>query len=180
MYAVFPFYNFMQPFRYYWTIGGFFVAFQHRWSIYQSKGRRKVSRSRYGWTLSHASDARYSASNCQKRTYNYILYDYNSLHNGRIGIIPWPMRSTRVDASNDMFIWCICVSKKIFSKNFFSQILPFFPRVPPLGQKSKKNFFGLFSYFVLFWCVYTCRMHWSRNNPNPTIMNRVMVERMKL
>ena len=160
---------------YYWTIGGFFVAFQYRWSIYQSKGRRKVSRYRYGWTLLHASDARYSASNCQKRTYNFILSTITRFIMVGLGLfldqcvlhVQAHQNNTKYEKSpKKIFFWFLTQRGDPWKK---------------MAKLTKKNFLKKFftaTYTLnkhVIRCVYTCRTHWSRKNPNPTIMKRVMV-----
>ena len=131
------------------------------------------SKMRGGGSRSHASDARYSASKCQKRTYNFILstitrfimVGFGSFLDQCVLHVQAHQNNTKYEKSPKKF---------------------FFYFWPTGGTLGKKNFWNKIftdtytSYKHVIRCVCMYRTHWSRNHPNPTIMKQVMVGRLKL
>ena len=132
-------------------IRSFFLVDQIPWSYIRWIAPSLPSKMRGGGSQSHASDARYSASKCQKRTYNFNLPTITRFIMVGLG---WfldqcvlYMQTHRMTCLYDVY-----VSVKIFFRKFCH----FFPRVsPPFGSKIKKIFFWTFFIF----CIILMRLH---------------------
>ena len=136
-------------------ISGIFVAAFLGRTLCHVIGHRKLSRCRWGKIWSHASDARYSASKCQKRTYNFILSTITHFTMVELG---WfldqcvlHVQTHRMTCLYDVFV----PVKKFLETNFFVNFYHYIPRVPPLGQKVQKKFFWTFFIF----CIIFARLH---------------------
>ena len=150
------------------------------WSCIRSIAPYEPSKMRGGGSRSHASDARYSASKCQKRTYNFILSAITRFIMVRFGsFLDQSVLHVQAHQNNTKY-------EKSPKKNFFWFLTQ---RGDPWNIKVKfgeKFFLKIFfietdtPYKHVIRCVCMYRTHWSRNHPNPTIMKRVMVGRLKL
>ena len=109
-------------------------------------GHPVPSKMRVGGSLSRASDARYSASNCQKRSYNFILSTITRFTMVELGWFPdqcvLGVQTHRVTCLYDVFV--------PVNNYFQKKIYVIISRGSPFWVKKSKKIFLDFSYFLYY------------------------------